>query len=129
MIARAVTEFTEGVVSDVATNVLDRLTASPSDGGTPVDTSFATRSWIATVGSPSVDVAGSRESVSSGPQEAGRTIIMGYRLSQGALFITNNAPYIMLLNFGSSPQAQPAFVDIAIARAVNETVAIYGGVS
>ena len=46
-------------------------------------------------------------------------IATGYSLRQGNVNITNNVPYIRRLNEGSSSQAPAAFVQSAIARALN----------
>jgi hypothetical protein len=110
----------EGVVKHIMLKSLSNLTAPPEEGGTPVKTGFASASWILSIGEPSQDVAGEKPEIDYGPQEAGQLAIHGYTLSQGAVFLTNNAPYIRRLNYGYSPQAAAGFIEAAVTRAVND---------
>lgn len=85
---------------------------------TPVATHFAQRSWIATIGDRTDDVAGSKKSVDASAQEAGLRALEVYRLEQGQIFIQNNSEYIMVLNNGHSQQAPAAFVEGSIAQGI-----------
>jgi hypothetical protein len=51
---------------------------------------------------------------------AGEVQLRSYKLDQGSLFVTNNVPYIVPLNNGSSKQAGAGFVERGIERAIRE---------
>jgi hypothetical protein len=127
VISRAIERLTEKVVKFVTLEVQANLQAAPQEGGTPVKTGFARASWIPSVGQATDRVAGSRQAVNIGPSEAGAAEVMMYRLNQGAVFVSNNAPYIMKLNAGYSRQAPAGFVDNAIAQACNAASNAFGG--
>ena len=116
----------EAVTRFILLKSLTNLTAPPQDGGTPVKTGFASASWICSVGVPSSQVAGSRDDVDYGPQEAGRSTLLGYKLSDGAAFLVNNVWYVgQRLNYGSSKQARQGFVESAFQRAINEADRVF----
>jgi hypothetical protein len=86
---------------------------------TPVDTGRARANWQATLGAPAVGTldggAGKRASVASATgRNAG--VIAGYKggRADSAVFLTNNLPYIVPLNNGSSQQAPAGFVERAV---------------
>lgn len=108
----------ERVVIALSLNVVANLVAAPSEGGTPVDTGWARANWVPSVGQPFAGLAGSRNAVSFGEQAAGQAAVLGYRLSQGRAFVVNGVPYILRLNDGHSPQADPGFIERAIDKAV-----------
>jgi hypothetical protein len=116
----AVESEIEGAIKFVILRTHSILTGPPQDGGTPVKTGFASASWICSVGAPYAGVAGSKEDVDYGPQEAGVEGVHGFRLNQGAVFLVNNTEYIVALNYGHSKQARPGFVESAFERAQNE---------
>jgi hypothetical protein len=88
------------------------LRRAPSQGGTPVATGHARASWLPSVGSPATDEG-------TEPQHtAAVAALLGYRLADGNLYLTNNAPYIALLNLGWSKQAAIGFVEMAMDRAL-----------
>ena len=81
---------------------------------TPVDTTYARSSWIANIGSMSV--VEQEEIPDGGPtpqmiaarrvlQDKGIQSLKAYELPMGRIFISNNVPYILELNAGSSRQA------------------------
>lgn len=92
---------------------IDReLRRSPKEGGTPVDTGHARASWLPSIGAPAQgegDEATHAAAVAS---------VLRYQLDDGNLFLTNNAPYIGLLNLGASDQAELGFVEAAQDRAL-----------
>lgn len=95
---------------------IDRnLRRAPSEGGTPVDTNHARASWIPSVGAPSsAEAAGG----SSAAHDGGLAAVISYKLGQGSLYVSNNAPYISRLNLGSSQQAPSGFVERCIDEAI-----------
>lgn len=85
---------------------------------TPVDTHHAESNWIASLGRPYPDVAGSREKVDFGPQERGLVEVRTEPTnSLRVANVVNNVPYIEVLNDGWSQQAPTGFVQAAIAQA------------
>lgn len=114
--------FVDGLIKKIVLDVVANLVAAPSEGGTPVDTGWARSNWVPNVGSPA-GLAGTREAAEAGilpgDQQVGlATVAATYKASQGAVHITNNVPYILRLNEGSSRQAPRGFVQAAIAKAV-----------
>lgn len=92
---------------------------------TPVDTGWARTNWVPQVGSAFGGTAGTREDAEAGrldhsPATAGLLDVARYDVSRGDVHVTNNVPYIEKLNAGSSRQAPAAFVQEAIARAVED---------
>jgi hypothetical protein len=91
---------------------------------TPVDTGWAASNWIPNIGGPAVGTdldsrdEARTQGASTARQEAGRLSLLTYKLNQGPIHITNNVPYIGTLNRGSSQQAPPAFVQLAITGAI-----------
>jgi hypothetical protein len=116
------TRFTEKKVSAIGLGVVANLRED-----TPRDTSWARSNWIGSKGSPAAplkepsgrpdagDVALARAA-----SAAGDAALASYRLEQGSLFATNNVPYIIPLNNGSSKQAGAGFVERAVERAIRE---------
>lgn len=94
---------------------------------TPVDEGRARSNWLVTVGSPSgitiePHVKGSKGSTGDANVrvtiEQGTAQIGTYASpDQGAVYISNNLPYIVRLNQGWSAQAPAGFVEIGIAAA------------
>lgn len=94
---------------------------------TPVDLGWARANWVPTIGQPyeqnvgyandSADVGSARQK-----QTAGKVALRGYKLTKGPIFVSNNVPYIQVLNEGSSTQAPAGFVQMAIQTAI-QTVA------
>lgn len=94
---------------------------------TPVDTGWARANWIPSVGEPALldshlkdpnpGAVMAREQVHS----AGLNAVLGWKVGDGPIFVTNNVPYIGALNNGHSAQAPAGFVQIALERAVRQT--------
>lgn len=100
--------------------IVDNLTADPAAGGTPRKSGYAAASWIVSIGSPTTLTGGSKNNPDWGPQQASLAAVESWTLSQGAIFITNNAAHIYRLNNGWSKQAPAGFVESAFGRAYNE---------
>lgn len=120
---RIIVKSLEGVgetaVKRIVLDCVANLTAPPSEGGTPIDTRWASSNWVPRIGGTFDGTAGSRGAVETGTQTAGvAQVAAGYTLAAGIVTITNNVPYIVRLNEGSSSQAPPGFVQAAILRAV-----------
>lgn len=111
--------FTNSLVKQI---VLDATSNFIED--TPVDTGWARANWIPNIGEPFNRTSSTREqaeagSVQRGDQQAGlATIAATYEIGLGAVYITNNVPYIIYLNEGSSQQAPSGFVQSGISRAL-----------
>jgi hypothetical protein len=81
---------------------------------TPVDTGRARANWIVSTGSPSSTETAGPNAGDQSANEAqataqalnqAQTALVGYKLTLGPIFITNNVEYIMFLDEGSSEQA------------------------
>lgn len=115
--------FIGRVIAALALNIVANLVRAPSEGGTPVDTGWARANWVPRIGEPFKGTAGTREqaeagNVSQAEQGAGLADLVGYRQERGKVYVTNNVPYIVRLNEGSSKQAPAGFVQDAVAKAV-----------
>lgn len=91
---------------------------------TPVDTGHARANWVPSVGEPFGDEA---EGTSSAPHDTGISAVLSFRIGDGDLWISNNVPYIVMLNLGHSDQAPVGFVEAAIDRALATVQARYDG--
>jgi hypothetical protein len=91
---------------------------------TPVDTGWARANWLPSLEEPRiVDLEGFEATIQDAVRQRSRTdgdlaSLVAYEIDDGVIFITNNVPYIVLLNEGSSTQAPSAFVQAAIRRAI-----------
>lgn len=127
VIRQVVERIAEKAVKFVTLEVHANLQSAPQEGGTPVKTGFARASWIPSVGVANPAVGGSRQAVNIGHSEAGAAQVLTFKLSDGVTFVTNNCPYILVLNAGHSRQAPAGFVDSAVERAVNAAEQAFGG--
>jgi hypothetical protein len=85
---------------------------------TPVDTGHARANWVPSVGTPHETEVESTSKVGSAEHSAGVTKVLAYKLEQGALYVSNNVPYIRTLNYGHSKQAPAAFIEFAVDQAL-----------
>lgn len=115
------TRTTENVVRFVALGVVRRLKRNPSRGGTPVDTGHARANWVPSIGDPF-----GAEVDSESAYEAGVAAVLGYELGDGAAWVSNNVPYILMLNDGWSKQRPAGFVEICIAETLLEAEQKFG---
>jgi hypothetical protein len=114
-----------GNVEDAIKKIVVNSTANLIET-TPRDTGWARSNWIPNIGAPVNFKSGTAEqardgNVSNAAQEVGlASVITKYKLSSGAVHITNNVPYIISLNNGSSSQAPKGFVELAIIDAIRQ---------
>lgn len=93
---------------------------------TPRDTGWARANWVMSTGAPAEDPAAAQirdpspadVTRAAAQQQQSASSILGYTLEQGAIFTTNNVPYIGKLNEGWSKQAGSAFIQRAAGRAL-----------
>jgi len=103
------------VTKDLVLNLLEELVAA-----TPIKTGWASVNWIAEIDEPRSSPVGSRLAISSTEQENGIAMVASGFTFGRTLFISNNVPYIVDLNNGSSPQARAGFVQTSIARSLSK---------
>lgn len=108
-------QFTGRVVQKLAMDITANLIET-----TPIDTGWARSNWVPNIGEPVTSTTGAPEGVSFASQQAGIAGLASYQVALGAVFITNNVPYIQVLNDGHSKQAPIGFVQLAIDKAVYE---------
>lgn len=92
---------------------------------TPVDTGWARANWVPTIGAQNNTPASAEARIENVPaqrarQQSSTARLPGYKIEQGSIFISNNVPYIVRLNEGSSTQAPEGFVQSGIQRAIIE---------
>lgn len=118
------TAATEGVIKKLTLDIQSNLKEQPPLG-TPVDLGWARANWVPKIGSPfqgdaTDDPSTADVSAARARQSAGEAEILSYRLGQGAVFVSNNVPYIQRLNNGHSKQSPAGFVEAAIDKAVKD---------
>lgn len=120
--------FTRLEIIALSTNVDANLRENPP-GGTPVDTGWARASWVPSVGAPS-QLSGETKDSEATPAEVaarenisrqGLNDLLSWKAGDGAIFVTNNTPYIIPLNNGHSAQSPAGFVQVAVEKALIET--------
>lgn len=116
-IMRGLTDVSAGAVRRITLRITDRLIRT-----TPVDTGWARANWVPSIGLPVTYPEGSKAGVTRASQQQGLARVVGYRIDQGAVYISNNVPYIQRLNEGSSRQAPAMFVEAAIEQGVNAAI-------
>lgn len=119
-IVRALERVTEEAVKKITLDVTANLIDT-----TPVDTGWARANWIPSIGVPldrdleDIPATPANAAGAAALQGAGTALVSAsYTLDQGAVFVSNNVPYIVFLNFGSSRQAPAGFVQRAVAKAI-----------
>lgn len=80
---------------------------------TPVDTGHARANWVPSVGSPHVAVV---EGLAAHAAGVGR--VLRFKLGDGSLWVSNAVEYVQILNYGTSSQAPPLWIEAAVDRAV-----------
>lgn len=87
---------------------------------TPVDTGRARANWIANLNAPNASTTeGTDKGGGKAIQQAAGVVAAYDGDRDTAIHITNNLPYIMRLNEGSSYQAPADFVRIALRRGIS----------
>lgn len=124
---RMIVDDLEGYLGDVVQGVALEVHAELVEG-TPVDLGWARANWVPGVGGPGASSSAGKGSVSSAQaaQAAGVARVAGYRLGQGAIHVTNNVPYIEVLNGGHSMQAPAGFVSMRIEAGLARARARFG---
>lgn len=125
IVVSALDRFVEILIKKLVLDIVANLQRSGSEGGTPVDTGWARANWIPQIGSPHEGTAGTRTqaeagSLSSEAQSGVASVATTYKLQRGRVYITNNVPYILKLDAGSSNQAPKGFVLRSIRKAVKK---------
>lgn len=115
--------FVERVIKKLVLDIVANLQAAPSEGGTPVDTGWARANWVPNIGSALESTAGTRIEAEAGQlsaasEEGVARVVTEYKLARGTIHITNNVPYILKLDAGSSKQAPAGFVRRGIIKAL-----------
>ncbi len=116
-------KFIDETIKKLVLDIVANLVRAPSAGGTPVDTGWASANWIPYIGTPDRTTAGARPTMGSSAsrstqQSAVGAIASQYTVRKGKVVVSNNVPYIVRLNDGSSRQAPKGFVQRAIFDAV-----------
>ncbi len=87
---------------------------------TPVDTHHAESNWVLSIGTPYTDVDGARDYVSFVAQQEGDLAMEAYDVGKSPkVFLRDNVLYVLFLDRGSSPQAEPGFVAATFNEAAN----------
>jgi len=121
-VLKAIDTFVDKLITKLSMDIVAILAGPSQSGGTPVDTGWARSNWIPSIGNEFTKRVGSKQSVSFGDQISGTQKLLSYTRDKGTVFISNNVPYIGILNSPetTSLKAQPGFVQAAIIRAITE---------
>ena len=102
--------------------VLTRRMVRNLVAATPKKTGWAASNWLPSLGGTLRGPVGSKQAVTFGPQIAGMGEVSNYRITRTyPPVIVNDVPYIEILNYGSSIQAPPLFIESAIQQAIFES--------
>lgn len=119
IVLTAFEKFVDGLLKKLVLDIVANLVRSPDEGGTPVKTGWARANWIPQIGSARKTTTGTSTSVSRGEQQQGiATVAATYKHTQGPVYITNNVPYILKLNDGTSKQAAKGFIQAGVMEAI-----------
>lgn len=124
IIIAGLNSFVVKVIKKLVLDIVANLQRAPNEGGTPVDTGWARANWVPSIGAPVTGTAGTRAQAEAGQLSGGSAagvakVVTGYsHLGQGAIYITNNVPYILTLDGGSSKQAPKGFIRRALVQAI-----------
>lgn len=116
--------FTERLIVKITLDVTANLIEV-----TPVNTGWARANWVASIGRAVVEDLSTIEPSSQAAGGASQrqsaslaSVASAYRLQAGAVFVSNNVPYISDLNDGTSQQQPAGFVQRAVAKAVTRDI-------
>ena len=88
----------------------------------PVHTGWSRANWVARIATPLVvdlrDVTPNVAGATARQQQSLAQIAGSYEIGMGKIFISNNVPYIVRLNEGSSSQAPAGFIQAGVRRGV-----------
>lgn len=110
-------DYTSEMIQDAAFTLHGKLVADPTEGGTPIDTSYASNKWWFAVGRLPARTADNAPLTTA---VRGESSVLTYMLGDGPLFVFNDTDYIEYLNNGSSQQAPAMFVEKATDDMVRE---------
>lgn len=113
---------TNRVLITTALRIHEKLKSAPPVG-TPVDTGWASNSWIMSVDQPDTTNANPPKGAFSflPSFNTGVVAVLQFDIKKNkSIFIQNNAPYINRLNHGWSAQSPSGFVDAAVDSGVAE---------
>lgn len=117
-VINALEEFTAKLLQEITLNITANLQED-----TPVDTSWARSNWVPSIGNPFRGLAGSDDNIDNTLSEQGKAeVLTQYTLDRGAIYISNNVPYIRALNEGTSDQAPAAFIQAAVEKGVRQSL-------
>lgn len=116
--AKAVGDALRSLIAQAAAGLVLEVTANLIEA-CPVDTGHARANFVPSIGEPATGED------SGGAQAAGIAAVAAYKLGDGDLHISNNAPYIDRLIAGSSSQAPAGWDLVAIDTAVQTVQAQY----
>jgi len=124
IVVNSLKDFLNQLIKAIVLDIVANLKKAPQEGGTPVDTGWARANWVPKIAAAHEGVVGSRDAAEAGninegvSQSGVASVAAGYKTPQGPVHITNNVPYIVYLNEGSSKQAPSGFVQAAIIKAI-----------
>jgi hypothetical protein len=118
-LSRFTAKETLGLALDIQANLQE---------DTPRDTGWARANWVMSTGAPLEDDQVARTTDPTPAQVSQAAVrqtqslddVLSYDLARGAIFTTNNVPYIGRLNEGHSQQAGSAFIQRSVGRALAE---------
>jgi hypothetical protein len=116
LIAQRLKKITGDLVTKISLDIVDGLVRR-----NPVDTGWSRANWIPSIGSPVENPVGDRQAVNTGPQQAGIAQLSQFRLGDGAVYITNNVPYIDVLNLRGTASAPAGWVQREIDAAIKKS--------
>lgn len=109
-VLKALDEFVDKLMIRLTLDIVANLVQT-----NPVDTGWSRSNWIPSIGTEVTVAHGSKTAVSGSAQQAGAAKLLTYTRDKGTIFISNNVPYIVILNERPSSQG---FVQAAIIRAI-----------
>jgi hypothetical protein len=110
-LGRIVEANSSRLVQKASTAILETVVTA-----TPVDEGDAKSNWQTKIDEPASDILPSMDLTGAAAISNGKNVIAGYDGTKNSVVhITNNLPYIGLLNRGSSQQAPAAFVEMAVS--------------
>lgn len=115
-------DFTSDLIRQMGVEIVAELTER-----TPVDTGWAAANWVPNINVPfdtdlSFIVSEEDRRAEVGNAEADQQLAIGslitgeYDHRRGPIFISNNVPYIGVLNTGTSNQAPAMFIEMSIEQ-------------
>lgn len=123
-VVRLINEFVDRAVAALVLEIHNELVRSPADGGTPVDTGWASANWVPRVGGPPspppvltsrIDRLRAAPAARAAAAQGVADVAVNYRVKLGPVFISNAVPYVIIL------ERRRPFIQAAIDRAIDTT--------